>query len=245
MNIALLAQKLCHIAIWRLMVIFGMLVAVLIVSQCIALPYSKTLSLSPANKGSIVMVVPSAAILNNSPPNKHFIVNLVVGNDTYTSSDKDAGFGNQTKGTNKFNDLASDGDTNSHGEFKLEKDDPKASINLTSGKVQNQSGNLPVVSQGTPIKGMGNFDADSRTSESFFADNISSIGNVKQTMKMQPKGKKIKPLQAVSVTLNHKFSMASISKSILKRWEKQATSISQMNSILLESPVSSRSMVWI
>lgn len=225
--------------------IFGMLVAVLIVSQCIALPYCKTLSLSPSNKGSIVMVVPSAALLNNSPPNKHFIVNLVVGNDTYASSDKDAGFGNKTKETDKFNDLASDGDTNSHGEFKLGKDDPKASINLTSGKVQNQSGNLPVVSQGTPTKGMGNFDADSRTSESFFADNISSIGNVKQTMKMQPKGKKIRPLQAVSVTLNHKFSTASISNSILKRWEKQATSISQMNSILLESPVSSRSMVWI
>lgn len=217
--------------------IFGMLVAVLIVSQCIALPYGKTLSPSPVNKGSIVMVVPSAALLNNSPPNKNFVVNLVVGNDTYASSDKDSGYGNKTKETDNFNDL-----------FKFEKDDPRASTNLTSGRVQNQFGNLPVVSQGTATKGMarmGNFDADSRTSESLFADNVSSVGNVKQTMKRQPKGKKIRPLQAVSVTLKHKFSMASISKSILKRWEKRTTSISQMNSILLESPMSSRSMVWI
>jgi hypothetical protein len=245
MNIAVLAQRLCHIAIWRLMVIFGMMVAVLIVSQCIALPFSKTLSPSPANKGSIVMVVPSAALLNNSPPNKHFVVNLVMGNDTYASSDKDAGYGKETKETYKFNDLASDGDTNSYREFKFEKDDPKASTNLTLNKIQNQSGNLPVISQGTPTKGMGNFDADSRTSKSLFADNISSIGNVNRTMKIKSKGKKIRPLQAVSVTLNHKVSMASITNSILKRWEKQATSISQMNSILLESHVSSRSMVWI
>jgi hypothetical protein len=241
MDIAVLAQRLCHIAIWRLLLIIGMVFAVLVVSQCFALLYGKTFSLYPP------MVVRNATLLISSQSNKSFVANLVVGNDTYASdSAKETGYENETKETDKHNDPASDDNTNSHKEFKFEKDDPNGSTNLTLSEVQNQAGILPVVSQGISTKGMGNFDADSRTSDSFFIDKISvssSVGNVKQTMGLQPKDKKMKPMQAVSVTLNNNSTMTSISNSILKRWEKQLTSISQINSILLNSHVSSHSVV--
>jgi hypothetical protein len=211
MDIAVLAQRLCHIAIWRLLLIIGMVFAVLVVSQCFALLYGKTFSLYPP------MVVQNATLLISSQSNKSFVANLVVGNDTYASdSAKETGYENETKETYKHNDPASDDNTNSHKEFKFEKDDPNGSTNLTLSEVQNQAGILPVVSQ---------------------------VGNVKQTMGLQPKDKKMKPLQAVSVTLNNNSTMTSISNSILKRWEKQLTSISQINSILLNSHVSSHSVV--
>uniref|UniRef100_A0A2N9GBM4 Exostosin GT47 domain-containing protein n=1 Tax=Fagus sylvatica TaxID=28930 RepID=A0A2N9GBM4_FAGSY len=244
MDIAVLAQRLCHIAIWRLLLIIGMVFAVLVVSQCFALLYGKTFSLYPP------MVVRNATLLISSQSNKSFVANLVVGNDTYASdsdsdSAKETGYENETKETYKHNDPASDDNTNSHKEFKFEKDDPNGSTNLTLSEVQNQAGILPVVSQGISTKGMGNFHADSRTSDSFFIDKLSvssSVGNVKQTMGLQPKDKKMKPMQAVSVTLNNNSTMTSISNSILKRWEKQLTSISQINSILLNSHVSSHSV---
>lgn len=243
MGIAVLAQRLCHIAIWRLLLIIGMVFAVLVVSQCFALLYGKTFSLYPP------MVVRNATLLISSQSNKSFVANLLVGNDTYASdsdSAKETGYENETKETDKHNDPASDDNTNSHKEFKFEKDDPNGSTNFTLSEVQNQAGILPVVSQGISTKGMGNFDADSRTSDSFFIDKISvspSVGNFKQTMGLQPKDKEMKPLQAVSVTLNNNSTMTSISNSILKRWEKQLTSISQINSILLHSHVSSHSVV--
>ncbi|KAM4123652.1 hypothetical protein ACB094_01G173400 [Castanea mollissima] len=89
---------------------------------------------------------------------------------------------------------------------------------------------------------MGSSDADSGTLDSLIADKISvsSVRNVKQTEGWQPKDRKMKPLQFVSITFNNNNStMTSISSSVLKRWEKQPISISQMNSILLNGHVSS------
>ncbi|XP_041008164.1 probable glycosyltransferase At3g07620 [Juglans microcarpa x Juglans regia] len=241
MDIAVLAQRFCHTAIWRLLVIIGMVVAVLIVTQAFELPYWKTLPLSPPSKGSTAMVARNATLPNNSPPTKPFVANLRVDNDTFASdSDKEAGYENQTKETDKQDDPASYDDKNPHKEVKFEKDYPKAGTNLTLNDVQNQDGILPIESQGLSTKGMGNFHADSRIS--FIAENASSVSNAKQTMKTKPTDKKTKPLQEVSVTLNNKFTIVSISNPILKRLRKQPISISQMNSMLLNSPVPSRHM---
>ncbi|KAM4131415.1 hypothetical protein ACJW30_01G174500 [Castanea mollissima] len=237
MDIAVLAQRwrLCHLTIWKLPLIIGIVViAGLVVSQCFAfaLLYGKTFSLYPSNKVSIVMVVRNATVLSSSQSNKSIVLD-----DTYASdSGKEAGYENETKEPDKRNDPASVKD------FKFEKDNPKASTKLTLSNVQNQAGILPLVSQRISTKAMGSSDADSGTLDSLIADKISvsSVRNVKQTEGWQPKDRKMKPLQFVSITFNNNNStMTSISSSVLKRWEKQPISISQMNSILLNGHVSS------
>lgn len=199
MDAAVLVQRLCHIKIWRLLVIMGTVVAFLAVSQGFALTIWKTIPLSPASKGSIPKVAHNVTVLNNSRPNRPFAVNIVEGKDTYASdSHKEAGYENETKETDKQDKLASDYNPNSHKEVKVEKDYPQAITNLTLGGVQNPVGILPFVSEGISSKGMGNFCADSRTL--FFADNISTAANVEPTTKMQPKHKKTRPMQSVSIT---------------------------------------------
>lgn len=242
MDIAVLAQRrwrqLCHLTIWKLLLIIGIVViAGLVVSQCFAfaLLYGRTFSLYPSNKVSIVMGVRNATVLSSSQSNKSFVLD-----DT---SGKETGYEKETKEPDKRNDPAS---VDKVKDFKLEKDDPKASTKLTLSNVQNQAGILSIVSQRISTKGMGSSDADSRTLDSLIADknSVSSVCNVKQTEGCQPKDRKMKPLQLVSITFNNNSTMTSISSSVLKRWEKPPISISQMNSILLNGHVSSHYAVW-
>lgn len=188
--------------------------------------YGRTFSLYPSNKVSIVMVVRNATVLSSSQSNKSFVP------DDTSDSGKETGYEKETKEPDKRNDPAS-----------VDKDDPKASTKLTLSNVQNQAGILSIVSQRISTNGMGSSDADSRTLDSLIADK-NSVCNVKQTEGCQPKDRKMKPLQFVSVTFNNNSTMTSISSSVLKRWEKQPISISQMNSILLNGHVSSHYVVW-
>nr|POE71596.1 putative glycosyltransferase [Quercus suber] len=217
-------RRLCHLTIWKLLLIVGIVViAGLVVSQCFAfaLLYGRTFSLYPSNKVSIVMVVRNATVLSSSQSNKSFVP------DDTSDSGKETGYEKETKEPDKRNDPAS-----------VDKDDPKASTKLTLSNVQNQAGILSIVSQRISTNGMGSSDADSRTLDSLIADK-NSVCNVKQTEGCQPKDRKMKPLQFVSITFNNNSTMTSISRSVLKRWEKQPISISQMNSILLNGHVSS------
>lgn len=185
------------------------------------------------------MVVRNATVLSSSQSNKSFVLD-----DTYASdSGKETGYEKETKEPDKRNDPAS---VDKVKDFKFEKDDPKASTKLTLSNVQNQAGILSIVSQRISTKGMGSSDADSGTLDSLIADrnSVSSVCNVKQTEGCQPKDRKMKPLQFVSIAFNNNSTMTSISSSVLKRWEKQPISISQMNSILLNSHVSSHYVVW-
>ncbi|KAJ4708503.1 Exostosin family protein [Melia azedarach] len=84
-----------------------------------------------------------------------------------------------------------------------------------------------------------NLDANSRTSDSIFTANLSSIGNVKQTIEAQPTNPKLS--QAPSSMQTNNFAMANISI-LMKRVNKRPTTISQMNALLLRSHVSSRSV---
>lgn len=117
--------------------------------------------------------------------------------------------------------------------------DQKAINGVTLGGDQKRLGITSVVPTQVFLREVKNLDANSRTSDPFLSANVSSVGNVKQTVETLPMKSKLP--QVVSIISNNNLSVADIS--ILRRWNKQSTSISQMNSLLLQARVSSHSAV--
>lgn len=112
----------------------------------------------------------------------------------------------------------------------------EATTSSTFGGIQSNVGTVPSVLLGISKKNGENRDRDSITSDSFFPTKVISLDH------METQTKNAELLQTISVTLNNNSTRDSIST--LKRWE-QSTSISQMNSLLLQSLVYSHSMVRI
>lgn len=112
-----------------------------------------------------------------------------------------------------------------------EDNEPGISSGLKVNEVRNEVGLVPVVSQGSSTKSPENLNVDSK-------------GNVEQNTETQTDHQKIELQQPVPVTLDDNSTMTDITvDSVLRKWNRRPTSISQMNSLLLQSPVSSRSMV--
>ncbi|KAK2645597.1 hypothetical protein Ddye_020792 [Dipteronia dyeriana] len=117
-------------------------------------------------------------------------------------------------------------------------DNDQNTTGLMLGGVQNRPGNasneLSRISSGEVEK----LGSNSKTSKSLLTANLSLVGNAKQTSQTQPLN--IGVPQAVSIILNDKFTIADIS--MFKRLDRKQTSVSQMNSLLLQSQVSSSSV---
>lgn len=260
MDIAALTKRLCNLEIRRLLLIIGVAVVLVVVSQCSDLPYGKNFYSSPAYTGSasIVTVLGNFTSSNNSESRKFDVVG-VVGTDVL-DLEEESGHGNTDSDSNKEIELEKDasnvtldksfpvGINRSEDDiFSGEKtidlrhdslprdsrrdesikadDDPKT---ISASEFRNGAGIVSVVSQGAATDSPENLNADSK-------------GNTKQTTEIQLEDKKTEPLQSVSVTLHDNSTMTSIS--ILRKWNPRPTSISQMNSLLLRSPISSSSMV--
>ncbi|KAK3210653.1 hypothetical protein Dsin_015359 [Dipteronia sinensis] len=117
-------------------------------------------------------------------------------------------------------------------------DNDQNTTGLTLGRVQNRPGNGSTELSRISSREVENLDSNSRTSKSLLTANLSLVGNVKQTSQTQPLNTGLP--QAVSIILNDNFSIADIS--MFKRLDRKQTSVSQMNSLLLQSQVSSCSV---
>ncbi|KAK4854360.1 hypothetical protein QYF36_022732 [Acer negundo] len=263
-------QRLCHVEIRRLVVIIGMVVVVILVFQSFVLPYGKTLSVSLADKRSMAPTVGNAiTIINDSKSTK---LDVALANDektkeTYEDYDesldveknlddsfrkhKDGNLHNGftfEKGVSYGNSSAEGYVTStynsslkseySHLEKVARVENSYNTTGLMSGGVQNRPGNASTELSRISSREVEKLGSNSRNSKSLLTANLSLVGNVKQTSQTQPLN--IGLPQAVSTVLNDKFTIADIS--MFKRLDRKQTSVSQMNSLLLQSQVSSRSV---
>ncbi|KAJ7973810.1 Exostosin family protein [Quillaja saponaria] len=280
MDISVLGQGICHVRFRRLLLIFGMLIAVIVVFQCATLLPGRTLSLLPADKSSIALLVGNATTTTtrNLEPKKSNVVNGVHDVNYSSTLEEAAAHENDTIETDIDFELLSDGVsitskgfTSVKGDhfgnsFKVENhsgtidnftqkgseefvhsllerikvmhtsygtpNNTEANKSLASGIIPNQAGNIQVVSEMIS-------DADLRSSELISA-NISPVDNERETLKIQPKDEKTELLQNISTILNNKSETITASKS--KKVVMQPMSVTQMRSLLLQSPSSSHSM---
>lgn len=221
MGVQILAQRLFHVEIRRLLLIIGLVFSILVVSQCFALPYVKTFYFSPSRKDSNYELASDT----NSTSHKELMLDkvVIVGSRFQTGADRSMdNISSMEKVTDYRCDLLPKANkaTNIHGADN----DCKTRTGSTSS--EDQAGSYSGVSEGIFIKGMRNLNADS-------VDNI----------KKRHEEKESELLQSYLAASNDNLTIASISVS--KRLAKQATTISEMNSLLLQSPLSSHSMVRI
>ncbi|KAL6224065.1 hypothetical protein ACLB2K_002921 [Fragaria x ananassa] len=240
MEVAALTQRLCSFEIRRLVLIIGVAVVIVVVHQCFELPYGKDLYFSPADAGSasVVPLLGNDTSSNDSETRKFDVVGLVgiMVNETDVlglvefelEKEKDASNITVQKSfpvgiSRSEDDKPVEGKTidfrddsvrrdSRLGESNKVENDPKP---ISASEFQNGDGIVSVVAQGA---GTDSPEAVSK-------------GDIKQTTE---------PLQFVSVTLHDVSSTTSIST--LRKWKPRPTSISQMNSLLLQSPISSSSM---
>ena len=250
MGIAALTQRLCNFEIRRLVLVIGVAVVVVVVlNQCFELPYGKDSYFSPADAGSasVVTLLGNVTSSNDSESRKIDIsvVGMIV-NETDLEIEefeleKDASNVTVKKslavGINRSDDdkhieekTIDFGDETVLRDSGIDKNnkvdnDPKAS---SASDFRNKDRIVSAAAQGN--------GADSEEKV-----NAVSKGDVEQTAEIQVEVKKTEPLQFVSVTLHDNSSLTSIST--LRKWNPRPTSISQMNSLLLQSPISSSSMV--
>ncbi|KAI9192223.1 hypothetical protein LWI28_019744 [Acer negundo] len=263
-------QRLCHVEIRRLVVIIGMVVVVILVFQSFVLPYGKTLSVSLADKRSMAPTVGNAiTIINDSKSTK---LDLALANDEKTKETYEDYDGSLDVEKNLDDSFRKHKDGNLHNGFTFEKgvsygnssvegyvtstynsslksehnhlekvarvENSYNTTGLMSGGVQNRPGNASTELSRISSREVEKLGSNSRNSKSLLTANLSLVGNVKQTSQTQPLN--IGLPQAVSTVLNNKFSIADIS--MFKRLDRKQTSVSQMNSLLLHSQVSSRSV---
>lgn len=267
---SLLLQRFALVEIRRLLMIIGMAITIIALFQCFALPYGKRWSLSSYYGSPPVLLISNATFSINSKSSKVHVFDM-VSNDTDSSGlEEGVGDGNEIKDANLDYNLASNkiaqftlkmGVTvgkSSIMEYVTSKDDSstqqkavdggsghleqakkvenmEAITGLTFGGLKKRGGMERVELPGISANNGENKDTDSRTSDSFFPTNV----HLMDLMETQPKNTEL--IQAVSDTLNENSTRTSIVT--LKRWKVQPTSISQMNSLLLQSFVSSRSTV--
>lgn len=244
----------CRAEIRRLLVIIGMVVAVVVVFQSFSLV---------ANKVSIAMMVVgdnNTSVVNNSTSKDDMDHGLTVGVENYPNDSF-----HKLKDENSFNKgvtddkslnvryvtSSDDGSTETKAmeieQGKLEKvekvgltykfdDDQQATAGLKLGGVQNRT------SLGDFTAEVEYLDANSTASESVSAANLSSTANVRKTVETQPMNPKVSEQPPSSMPSNN-LTAADIS--ILKRWNRRPMPISHMDLLLLQSRVSSRSLVRI
>ncbi|KAM5547609.1 putative glycosyltransferase [Rosa sericea] len=238
MGIAAPFQRLCNFEIRRLVLIIGVAVVIVVVNQCFELPYGKNVYFSPSDTGSasVVTLLGNVTSSNDSESGKFDVVGVVgiVVNNTggldleEFELEKDASNVTVDKsfpvGINTSEDDISSGEKTIDfrndfvprdgriGESYKLDNDSKTS---SASEFQNEAGIVSVVSQGAARDGPGNINAVSK-------------GNIQQTTDIQVEDKKTR------------ISMTSIST--LRKWNPRPTSISQMNLLLLRTPISSSSM---
>ncbi|XP_048227659.1 probable glycosyltransferase At3g07620 isoform X2 [Ricinus communis] len=270
MSIPALLQRLFLVEMRRFFMVISLVIIIGALFQGFSLPYKKTFSLSPADEGSIVMLISNATFSNNLEPRPIIVYNAIANHTHSFDLDKEVEDENETKGADMDSDLSSD--ENEHSELTLKvdaiigkssmmehdagvddtslqvtarevrhvnpeqaekMDSMEGATALTVGGVQNGAVIMPVELPGIPAKNRENMDTESRISTSCFPANVTFANDVTSLAE-------IKPRNTVSITLNKKASRKSISTS--NRQETHPTSISQMNSLLLQSFVSSHNV---
>lgn len=245
--------RLTHVDIRKLLLMIGMVVAVVVLFQGFLFPYGKILSVSPRGKGSVVLTVANLTSMNNSQSSNMFMevindrenkeTNLDFNSALDIEKRLDDKYKNENSQKFAFNKNVANSQSynnstkvrasdNKGGNLqnveKLEKsyeieDDEEATLGLTVGR-RNHTGEVD------------NLDSNSRSSESGYTTNLSSVRNANQNIEiLQPVASK--RTQVLSIIQNNNRSTASIS--LLRRRNKQLTSISQMNKSLFQSHASS------
>lgn len=226
MDTLVLIQGLCHAKIWRLLLIIGIAVVV-IVFQCFALSYEGRSSPQSANEGSVDVLVNNATVISNLRSTKPYTFGVVMNNTYGSYSEEEADYGNKNGATNLVYDteldISKNLDDSYRNEFAKKQSTVIKDITITGNS-----------------KGIGNLDVNYNISGSFLIDRMSSAGSVEQTTGTQGKNHNLSPIVSAILTNNSQSSTP-----LLKSWKMKPVSISQMNSILLQSVVSSHSVVRI
>ncbi|EXB59797.1 putative glycosyltransferase [Morus notabilis] len=257
MDITALAQMLFRVEFRRLLLIIGTLVATIIVSQCFALtfPYGKTFYFLSASKDSTTMMIANAGSSNNSKQsNKVFGVQVVANSSDALNSEGEIGYENEIVDDEDTEyELAPEVDNNSNKKFVLKKGiiDLDVRFEIESDIVR---GNVSTLGNRMDEKYEKDtsFTTNPRTNSSedrkrvgsvsgIFVEGIRNLSvgglekNVEQTMKTQPKEGK------TELVIPNSEDSTIASTLMPKRWDKKPTTISQMNTLLLRSPLSTHS----
>ncbi|XP_050367263.1 probable glycosyltransferase At3g07620 [Argentina anserina] len=230
MEIAAVTQRLYNFEIRRLVFIIGVAVVVVVLNQCFELPYGKGFYFSPADtdSASVVTVLGNVSSSNDSESRKIDVVGVVrvMSNDSdVVELEKNAS--KVTVGINRSDDdkFRNESVLKDSGidESNTADNEPKTS---SVSEFHSEDGMVSVVAQGASTYSPENIDAGSK-------------GDIKQATKIQVEDKKTEPLHFVSITSHDNSSLTGIST--LKKWNPRPISLSQMNSLLLQSPISSSS----
>lgn len=200
----------------RFVLIIGTLVATVVVSQCFAFRYGKTLYfLSVSSKDSTAVIFANAGSSSNYSKSTEEVLEDEVGYENEVMDDEDTDY-----------ELASEFERNSTEKFVFEKGNVDLDVrfqmesDMVRGNVSTQEDT--------------DHTASLRTTSS-----VDSEKNVEESKEIQHKDGKIELMRSDSED--------SVTASMLmpRRWDKKPTTISQMNSLLLRSPISARLTVWI
>uniref|UniRef100_A0A803NSX8 Exostosin GT47 domain-containing protein n=3 Tax=Cannabis sativa TaxID=3483 RepID=A0A803NSX8_CANSA len=222
----------------RLICIVGLLVSLLVVSQCWTFPFGKTLYFLSANMGSNLMLISNAADnANNLESAKIYAVEVVAGNDSSPSNSKykfeyENGVDNED-----YNDLESDGISNlskmSISEKGVKGFGMESDFSRYNGFNQVSMKNESYEKEAEPAIGSRTTSSEARNQVvSVFRDSIRDLD-----IKRENENRKTE-LRTTTDSEN----MANSSLFRPKRWANNPTTLSQMNSLLLQSTLSFHSM---
>lgn len=256
MGVFALTQRFFHAEVRKLLLIIGLAVPFIILFQRFSFSYGKIFVSSPTSNSAIVKLVSNATTLNDLNMAELFI--NVAANDTNGSDPEEEARYKNTLEANTDSDSASEVNRYLDGSFSKFKDqnshELKSKPRITQGKnfmsgyipstddgstkvmvkiaknsekmingpkpTTDYGGVVPFISAIVAAKGLQNSNLSSATSSSFLGANLSSPLNAETSIGTQHTN--FKPLQIES-----------------------AISVSQMNSLLLQSIDSSRSPVRI
>ncbi|PON62248.1 hypothetical protein PanWU01x14_139480 [Parasponia andersonii] len=230
MDISVVAHQLFRAEIRRLLFAIGLLVSLLVVSKCFTFPFEKTLYFLSAKKGSSGMMMANADGLNNLESTKIYAAEVVAGND---SSPFD--LENEMDHEDTDYELESYRDNNSSNKVFFEK-----GVNVFTQANRIDDSYEKDIEPTTRSTGRTSNEASNLASTMFREGtrnlSVDSVTNVKEDTERQPGNKKNEVLRS--------NSEASTNSSLFKpkRWDKNPTTILQMNSLLLQSHLASRSM---
>ncbi|CAK9155143.1 unnamed protein product [Ilex paraguariensis] len=297
MGIGAQFQRLSHVNIQRLMLIMGMIITVVVLSQLFALPYGHYLSVHPnSHEGTGFLAVSSTVLLNGSKSANSIFLHGVVNKTDASKLDEEDGYESEVEGEGKTYGSASKDDGKMDKFFEKEKNSrnestskegltlkksstmrnvrstnkssnqekvmdfgltsiqwvKKSDYNLTRGnnpknntystpaKYPNRAGSGSLPLKAPTISKYDNSHEEATNSSVSALANTSVIRNSKQVRETQPKISNTGLLQSVSDTSNNTSSMAG--NSVMKEGRIRPTSISDMNSILLQTYVSTSSV---
>lgn len=194
----------------RFVLIVGTLVATVVVSQCFAFRYGKTLYFLSVSKDSTPVIFANARSSSNYSKSTEEVLEDEVGYENEVMDDEDTDY-----------ELASEFERNSTEKFVFKKGNVELDVrfqmesDMVRGNVSTQE------------------DTDLRASRRTTSSE-NSEKNVEESKEIQHKDGKIELVRSDSED--------SVTASMLmpKRWDKKPTTISQMNSLLLRSPISTR-----